>query len=241
MDESILIERDGAVAEIVLNRPERRNALTEPMRIALNQAVRSVSADDSVSVIVLRGAGGAFCSGIDLKALNESGPDPAARQAWADLQVALYESEKIIIGALERFAINAGGPLVFGCDHLIVGENAFLQIGEIQQGVSPAMNLAWLLLKHGDALARRITLRGDRIDAASLLRMGIASEVVADDQVVARARAWAQELAAYPAAAAAGIKRTIRGLNRVEDPQAWFDKAMSLFPFAPVAGTPRVR
>ncbi|MEZ5649470.1 MAG: enoyl-CoA hydratase/isomerase family protein [Burkholderiaceae bacterium] len=241
MNETVLVEREGAIAEIVLNRPERRNALTEPMRIALCEAVRSVSADDAVSVVVLRGAGGAFCSGIDLKALNESGPDPAARQAWMDVQVALYESDKIFIGALERFAINAGGPLVFGCDHLIVGESAFLQIGEIQQGVSPAMNLAWLTMKYGDALARRVTLRGDRIDAASLLRMGIASEVVGDDRVVARAREWAAELAGYPQAAAAGIKKTIRGLNRVQDPRAWFENAMALFPFAPGVGTPRVR
>lgn len=243
MTDTVLLERRDGVAEIVLNRPQRRNALTEPMRHALLAAVREACADESVRALLIYGAGGAFCSGIDLKAMNEPDyvPDPTSRKAWTDLQIALFEADKPIVGALERFAINAGGPLAFACDQLIVGETAYLQIGEIQQGISPAMNLAWLVARHGDAVARRVTLRGDRLDAATLLRLGLAAEVVADDQVVTRARALAVELAGYPPAAAAGIKKTLRELGAVHDSRGWFERAMSVFPVAPGAGTPRVR
>jgi enoyl-CoA hydratase len=239
-NETVLLECKEGVAEITLNRPERRNALTDPMRVALLEAVQAASADESVQVVLLRGAGGAFCSGIDLKALNEqtSAPDqPVGRQAWIDVQVALFDCDKIVVGALERFAINAGGPLALACDHLIVGDTAFLQVGEIQQGVSPAMNLAWLMLKHGEARAARFALHGDRVGAQALLRLGVASEVVADDRVVERARELAGQLAGYPADGARAIKRSLRAMGPAAgDGRAWFERAMALNPNMPRAG-----
>jgi enoyl-CoA hydratase/carnithine racemase len=205
----VLIERDGARAEIILNRPERKNALVGPLAIELEAAIAGLSADDSVATIVLRGAGGAFCSGLDLKEFNADPPPPWLGQfgeLWRKVHLALYNSPKPIIGALERFAINGGSALALACDLLIVGEGAFLQVGEIQMGRAAPMNLGWLRARHPESVVARLTLIGDRVPGAELVRLGIATEAVPDDQVVMRARQLADAIAAFPAGSGGLIK-----------------------------------
>lgn len=93
---------------------------------------------------------------------------------------------------------------------LAFGESAFLQIGEVQIGMAAPRNAAWLALQHSGAGAVRLCLLGDRVRAADLHRLGVATEVVADDQAVPRARAIASTIAAYPADAVAAIKAGMR-------------------------------
>lgn len=219
----VLVEHDGAVAEIVLNRPERKNAVVQSMAEELATAFAAVGADPGVRVVVLRGAGGAFCSGIDLKV---AGSDLRAEPitAWAAVHAARYRCRAPVVVALERFAINAGAALALSGDLTVMGEGAFLQVSEMAMGVAAPMCQAWLHLRgHSPAVADRLTFLADRVAASEALRLGLATEVVADDQVVPRARELADRIAGYPPSGPAGVAAVWRRLRgELDDPEAWF-------------------
>lgn len=222
MGDQVLVERHGARVDVVLNRPERKNAVVQELAVQLRDAIRKVGADPEVACIVLRGAGGAFCSGMDLKA---AGPDLQNEPvtAWTAVHGALYACPVPIVVALERYAINAGAALALAADLLVVGEGAFLQVSEASMGVPAPMCQAWLHLRHSAAVGDRVTLLCDRIAAPELLRLGIATEVVADTEVVARAHALADRIAGYPASGRAGIRsKWTRLRGRIDDPDRWF-------------------
>lgn len=221
----VRVDRREGWAEVVLNRPARRNALTGPMVQELTEVMRGLATDDSVAAVVLRGEGGAFTSGHDLKELQaDPAPPWAANLAkiFRETNIALFEFPRPIVGALEGFAINAGAALALSCDVLIAGESAFLQVGEIQQGAGIANNAAWLRLRAGEAVTSRIALYGDRVPAKDLHRLGLVTEVVPDAEVVTRACAVAERIAGFPAGSPTRIKADIRAQARITDPREWF-------------------
>lgn len=224
-NELVLIERHGRRAEIVLNRPDRRNAVIGPLAIELRTAVESLSADQSVGVIVLRGADGAFCSGLDLKEFRAAQPPEWVAhfsEYWRAVHLAIFRCTKPIIGALERFAINGGAALALACDLLIAGETAFLQVGEVQMSSAAPMNLAWLRLRHSEATTSRLALVGDRINGPDLLRLGVATECVPDSEVLTAAYRLADTIAAYPPGAAEQVKVALRARAPHEHPETLF-------------------
>lgn len=221
-DSTVLLERLGARADLVLHRPERKNAIVQQMAVELRDAVHALSADPTVACIVLRGSGGAFCSGMDLKA---AGPDLKAEPlgAWVEVHTAIYRCPVPIVVALERYAINAGAALVLASNLAVAGASSFLQVSEMAMGVPAPMCQAWLHLRHSPAVADRVLLLADRIPAAEALRLGLVTEVVPDDQVVTRAQELADRIAAYPAAGRAGVAAVWRDLRgELDDPDAWF-------------------
>ncbi|MBK9547203.1 MAG: enoyl-CoA hydratase/isomerase family protein [Dehalococcoidia bacterium] len=223
--EQVLIERSGHVAEIILNRPERKNAITGPLARALQDAIEACSADGEVRVILLRGASGVFSSGLDLKEFNaDPRPDwlPAFQATWRGVHESIYATDKAVVCALEGYAINAGSALALSADFIVAGEGAFLQVGEVRQGRPAPMNLAWLSMRYGDALARRIMLLGHRIVGDELLRLGIAHDVVHDDLVLTTARALSEELAELPPAGISATKQLLRRMDLPGRPNDWF-------------------
>lgn len=226
-EDLIKVTRHEGWAELILNRPHRRNALVGPQLARLTEVLAAVGDEPAIEAVVFRGEGGAFCSGHDLTELQAE-----PRPAWADTlaatfrqtNIALFTFPKPIIGALEKCAINAGAALALSCDILIGGETAFLQVGEIQQGAPIANNAAWLRLRAGEAVTSRITLYGDRVPSAELHRLGLVAEVVPDGDVVARACAIAERLAGFPPGAATRHKADVRAQSGISDPQQWFRK-----------------
>ena len=225
--------RDG-VGEVVLNRPERKNAINGPFGEHLAAAVRAANEDADVRVLLLRGAGGAFCSGLDLEAFSaDPAPEwmPRWGEVWRAAHRSLFLSEKPIVGAMERYAINGGAALAFACDLLVAGQRSFLQVGEVQIGMAAPYNLAWLSLRHPEQVSARIALLGDRINGAELERLGIAHACVEDERVLSEARELACHLATFPEAGLTRIKAGLRaGLSDSAD--EWFDR------FAAHAGVP---
>ena len=214
-------------AEVVLNRPERRNAINGPLGEGLAEAFRAASGAADVQVVLLRGAEGAFCSGLDLKAFNaEPPPEWLARfnGIWRGAHKAIFECPKPVVVALERYAINGGAALALAADLLVVGETAFLQVGEVKMGMAAPYNMAWLRLRHSENITAKLTLTGRRFPGTELAALGVAFEAVADADVVARGRELAAELAAYPAGALARIKAAMRAYNDAPA-DAWFDRA----------------
>lgn len=203
---------DG-VAEIVSNRPARKNALTGPLVDALRESFDAAVAHADVNAILFRGEGGAFCSGLDLDEFRADPPRdwlPEFPAKWAAFHLAMYRSPKPIVCALERYAINGGSSFALAADFLVMGESAFLQVGEVRMGMAAPMNLAWLQLRGGRQLLTELAVLGRRMDAAWMERRGLAHRVVPDADVAGAAREVAQELAALPAATVAHMKSEIR-------------------------------
>lgn len=212
-------------AEIILNRPHRRNAVTGPMVEELISAFENINANPEVSVVVLRGADGAFCSGLDLK---EFGAEPAPEwksafpTRWRQLHCLIFDSPKIIVGAIEGAAINAGSALALACDISIVGHSSKLQVGEIQRGMAAPMNLAWLRLRHSEAVAARLTLLGDPIIGPDIVSMGIAHICVDDSQVVSHAQEIAAQIGSYKSDGVTKMKQSLRRTYFAGTSNEWF-------------------
>jgi enoyl-CoA hydratase/carnithine racemase len=216
----------GTWAEVVLNRPERKNAITGPLGQALSDCLAEANENDAIQVLLLRGEGGAFCSGLDLKFFNA---DPAPdwlgdfQQIWRAAHRALFDCKKPIVGALERYAINGGAALALACDLLVVGREAFLQVGEVQMGMAAPYNLAWLALRHPESVAAKLAMVGRRYSGDELVELGVATECVADEEVLERAQARCAELGGYPAGAGARIKTVMRA-GQALSADGWFDR-----------------
>ncbi|MDP5058035.1 MAG: enoyl-CoA hydratase/isomerase family protein [Pseudomonadales bacterium] len=224
----VLVVHHQGWAEIILNRPAQRNSVIPPLSDGVRTALAELAAQDSVACVVLRGAGGFFCSGVDLKALQADPPPPwLTRQfaSWRDLHLALYHFPKPVIGALEKYAINAGSALALACDVLIAGTTAFLQVGEIQQGAMMPMNAAWFKLKSSEQVMARMALLGDRVAGPELLRLGLVTEVVADELVVCRCHEIASRIAGFPQGAGTNIKKSMIIQRQVADAETFFQQA----------------
>ena len=224
------IDQDG-VAVVELNRPERKNALIGPLMQELAAVVQSVNADESVQAVVLCGAGGAFCSGLDLDAYNADPPPDWLGEAgnWLrDAHVALATCPVPVVVALERYAINGGAAFALAGDLIIVGETGWLQVGEVRLGMPAPNNLAWLLARYSLSTTLQIVIPGERIHGPRLHELGVAHEVVADDQVRARAEELAAQLASFPAGAGRTIKGAALRIAGADDAEAWFARAREL-------------
>ena len=232
-DDVVLVEKtsveDGTgFAEIVLNRPERRNALIPEVAEGVINALEDIDQDDGISVVILRGQGGYFCSGIDLKALQSGASAGTARKdAIRHMHLAFYHYRKPVIAAFEGFGINAGCALALACDLVVAGESAFIQIGEIQQGATMPMNAAWMRLKLPEFVLARMALLGDRISGPEMYRLGVATECVPDDEVLSRSREMATRIAGFPLGGAVNIKQSIVGQRQLPDIEKWFTSPRS--------------
>jgi enoyl-CoA hydratase/carnithine racemase len=204
--------RHSGWGELVLSRPQRRNAIIGPMIADLRAGLADLLAGGA-RVILLRGEGGAFCSGLDVDAFAAD-PPPAWRanfqQDWAGWHGDLYRCPAVMVGALERFAINGGGSMALACDLLVAGETATLMVGEAAQGMYAPMNLAWLRLRASEAIAAQVVLAADRLSGPELHRLGLAYRVAPDAEVLGVARELAARLAGYPGKGLAAIKEAMR-------------------------------
>jgi enoyl-CoA hydratase/carnithine racemase len=221
----VLLKKHTGWAEIIFNRPQRKNAIQGPFAQALLQAIQEAEADESLRALLLRGEGGTFCSGLDLQEFNAD-PKPAwvagFGPLWRQVHVALASTRKILLVALERYAINGGAALAIAGDVVIAGTGAKLQVGEIRLGMGAPNNLAWILLRHSEAVAARLALVGDRIGADELLRLGVVTEVVPDEDVLARCVALAGEMAQWPTQGVMAIKPALRTARLGMSPEQWF-------------------
>ncbi|MEJ7927462.1 crotonase/enoyl-CoA hydratase family protein [Sphingobium sp. AN641] len=217
----LLVERDGPVVVATLNRPDVRNAITE---IAHSDEIaafcRDMERDTSVRAIVLTGAGSAFCAGgnvkhmLEKKGMFEGSPQTLRNSYRAGIQripAALYELEVPVIAAVNGPAIGAGLDLACMCDVRIASSSALFAESFVKLGIVPGDGGAWLLPRViGMARATLLTLTGDMIDAAKALEYGLVSEVVAPQDVLPRAMAVAQSIAANPGHATRLAKRLLR-------------------------------
>jgi enoyl-CoA hydratase/carnithine racemase len=213
MESVLLVEREGPVATLIMNRPKTKNALDPELLVALGAGLSEVARDNSVRAVVLTGAGDAFCSGADLKgALGdlEAGADLGPRiEKFHALIRAIVEAPKPFIAAVRGPAVGFGADLALACDLRVLAHDAYIQEKFVAIGLMPdGGGSFWLPRLVGLGRALEFLLLGTRIDAAQALSLGLANRVADDER--AEARALATALAAGPPLALAAIKAAVR-------------------------------
>ena len=193
----ILLCRNGAVAEITLNRPEALNAMSHALVSALTQTIRNLSADTDLRAIILTGTGRAFCCGLDLKELAT----PGATQAFdwhgaGSLAATLRACPHPVISAVNGYAITGGLELALLGDFLIADPAAQFADTHARVGITPSWGLTQVLPRLiGINRARQMSLTGEFIDARTACGWGLVNEVVAEGALMPRARALATQIA----------------------------------------------
>jgi enoyl-CoA hydratase/carnithine racemase len=188
MAEQLPVERaDDGVAVLTLDRPEKRNALSIEMRFELARVLAALGADTGVGALLLTGSGSAFCSGMDV---TQFGGDLANRRRIVESSIAAFGAmgrfPRPAVAAVNGPAIAGGFALALLCDIRVASSAARFGFGELPRGVPPSYAAARAALPA--AVARELSLTGRIVNAAEALELGIVSEVVEPDELIARAR-----------------------------------------------------
>lgn len=205
---------DAGVATVTLNRPDKLNAFTGTMREDLLEALRGCERDEAVRVVVITGAGRAFCAGGDVEymsGLQKSGDVTSFRRlldAGRDVILQIASMPKPVLAAINGVAAGAGCNLALACDYRIAAENAKLSESFVRIGLHPDWGGTWLLPRLvGRSRAAEILMTGRMVEAAEALAIGMVDRVVSD--LAEETRKLAAAIAAAPPIAIAGIKRAI--------------------------------
>jgi len=214
-----LAESSGA-ATITLNRPDKRNAISYELIEDLLGGLREV-AQSKAQVLILTGAGKAFCSGMDLenlKSLIGRTPEQSLEDSrtMANLFRTLYDFPKPTIAAVNGAAIAGGTGLATLCDFTLAVPEAKFGYTEVRIGFLPAIVSTFLLRQAGEKIARDLLLTGRLFDAAEAQRIGLVTEIVAADQLLARAHAIAAQLMENSPASLRYTKRLLSASARTE-------------------------
>ncbi len=197
--DTLVVEREGPVSVVTINRPERRNAVDSLCADQLRDAFLSFDADDEQSVAVLTGAEGAFCAGADLKAVAEGDRRPIPDQGPGPMGPTRLTLTKPVIAAVEGYAVAGGIELALWCDLRVAAENAIFGVFCRRFGV-PLCDLGTVRLPRivGHGRAMDLILTGRAVEAPEAFTMGLVNRVVAPGEALAVAVALARQLAALP-------------------------------------------
>lgn len=215
----VLLEavRDG-VATLVMNRPDRLNALNNELSSALNEALTRIGADDSVRVVVLTGAGRAFCAGGDLAAIGKGREAKDIEQLRPILRAGMQSVLKMrtipqpVVAAVNGAAAGAGMNIALAADIRIAAEEATFGQNFAKVGLFPDYGGIFFLPELvGPSKAAEMFYTGDMIDAKTALALGIVNRVVPGAQFEADVRTFAQRLAEGPSLAIRAAKRVLFG------------------------------
>ena len=201
------------VGVITIKRPERRNALNLEVKESIAWAVEALSAEEAVRVIILTGTGGYFVAGTDIAEMEGMTPTDHTALATDRVFTVLRNCPKIVIAAVEGYALGGGCELALCCDLIVVGEGAKLGQPEIRVGIMPGAGGTQRLLRlMGRYRAMKLILTGEAVGARDALAMGMLSEVVADGTTLDRAWELGRIIVGMPPLAVRAIKE-VAGLG----------------------------
>jgi enoyl-CoA hydratase/carnithine racemase len=203
----LLIEHQEGITRLTLNRPDRLNALNVRIGVELLQALEDCDYDDQVRVVILTGAGRAFCSGDDLKGMTEPGEpareysDPVKQYVkgegrWPLIVARLRSLSKPILAMINGHAHGAGFNLALGCDLRIMADSATLSIPFVQRGLATGSSLLQQFVGIGKAM--EWALRAPMLSAHEAERWGLVNRVAPEEQLEEATMEWATELAQGP-------------------------------------------
>ena len=213
---------NNRVATIALNTPKSLNAFHTQMRLELMSAVNAVEADDNVRTIIITGEGKGFCAGADL---TEGLPKGAGAHAtfveqceaeYTPWLMGIHNSSKLYIAAVNGVAAGIGGALVMNCDLVVMAESAYLYQAFSAIGLMPDGGASLLLLQRlGYQRAIEMAVDAGKLTSAECLELGIANKVVADEEIMQQAQAWAEKLALGAPLSQQSVKSLMRRASKM--------------------------
>jgi enoyl-CoA hydratase len=230
-EEHLLVERDGPVLILTMNRPERRNALSPSMMQGLSDAWDEVNADPGIRVAILTGAGGSFCAGADLDAMTQQAPGDVFEEGGEATDTIAagvikpllkgFLLDKPLVAAVEGPAVAGGTEILQGTDIRIAGESARFGVSEVRWGLYPlGGSVVRLRRQIPYAVAADILLTGRHVRAPEARDLGLISEVVPDGTALDRAREVAAKVAANGPVAVQAVLRALRATECLPEAEA---------------------
>ncbi len=223
-DPLVLKETVAGVATLTLNRPRKRNALSSAMVDALSRRMAEIGDDDEVRVVALRGAGEDFCAGADLAEIAASQGEGveaglADARALGEVFVGIRRMEKPVVAVVRGRALGGGCGLAMVCDIVLAHPEATFAYPEVHLGFVPAVVMAVLRRRVGEAAAIELVVRGHRVGAQEAGTLGLATRVMPGEGFDSEVTGYLRDLANRPSTAVALTKRLFFSL----DPAAFED------------------
>jgi enoyl-CoA hydratase len=228
----VLVDRDGPVMTVTMNRPQRKNAMTMTMFSLMADAWQEASDDPDIRVVILTGAEGSFSSGMDLRAMSGDADEDGTIDTSARLRddpdfiyrglLKTYRPTKPVIAAVEGSAIAGGTEILQGTDIRVAGEGARFGVSEARWSLYPMGGSAVRLRRQiAYTVAADLLLTGRHITADEALALGLIGHVVPDGQALSRAREIAATIAANGPLAVEAILRTLRETETMAEAEAF--------------------
>src|SRR6267378_4559326 len=209
----VLVEKQTPqITLITLNRPERRNALTIELMSDLSAAIENAAADEIQRVLILRGAGKAFCTGLDLNEAAEMQKAHATAEMVAKTLVTLSQTRLITIAAVHGAAVAGGAGIMSACDFVVAADGTKIGYPETRRGLVAGLVMTFLRRQLRERDIRELLLGAELIDAKRALEMGLVNRVVAADEVMNEALTFADSVLQGAPNAVAQTKRLIEEL-----------------------------
>ena len=231
MSDTLLIDRNGPIATVTLNRPDALNAWNDEMKQAMRHTVGALNDDDDIRVVILKGAGRGFSAGADI---SGKPADPISFHLDIDYKpflTGIEKSDKIWIGQIHGAAAGVGAAIAMNCDLVIMAEDAYIYMAFAAIGLVPDGGNTQLLLKHlGYHRALQAVLEGKKITAAECLEYGIANKLAPAEELDEAAHDWAERLCATAPLAMAGCKRLLRSVGGMSFGDAITEEGMEQTP-----------
>jgi enoyl-CoA hydratase/carnithine racemase len=213
MDE-IITERSGSILRVELNRPAKRNAMTSGMYLTLADVFNDAAKDERTRVVLWHGAGDSFCAGNDVDDFLKNPPGPG-ESPQARLMHALVDLDKPLVAAVQGAAVGGGTTMLTHCDFVYAGESARFQMPFINLAVVPEFGSSCSIpARIGHIRAAELILLGLPFDGNRAVDLGLVTQVVADQKLLATATETARRLAAKPAGALQASKRLMKLSSR---------------------------
>lgn len=226
--ESVVVERRGGVVTLTLNRPEKKNAVNAKMWQRLRECLEEVARRPDDRVLVLTGAGGSFCSGADLTAVDDSAHPTVLMRRVGEVALALHRLPKPTIAKVDGVAAGAGCNMALGCDLIVASEQARFSEIFSRRGLSLDFGGSWLLPRLvGLHRAKELALLADMVPAREALDLGLVNRVVPVAELDQFVDGWAERLAAGPPIALAMTKSLLNQSFEVSMTQALDDEGRS--------------
>ncbi len=191
----VLIEKQSPqIAIVTLNRPERRNALTIELLTELNAAIKVASDEPHERVLILRGAGAAFCTGLDLKEAADERKAHATADMVAKTLITLSQTRLITIAAVHGAAVAGGAGIMSACDFVVAAERTKIGYPEVRRGLVAGLVMTFLRRQVGERNMRELVLGSELIDAERAREIGLVNRVVAKDDLMSEAQKFADSV-----------------------------------------------
>src|SRR3954447_19643269 len=209
----VLIEKESPQINVVtLNRPERRNALTIELLTELCAAINVASEQPEQRVLILRGAGAAFCTGLDLKEAADTTKAHATAEMVANTLIAISQTRLVTIAAIHGAAVAGGAGIMSACDFVVAAERTKIGYPEVRRGLVAGLVMTFLRRQVSERNLRELLFGGELIDAVRAKEIGLVNRVVANDDLMTEAQKFAQSVLQGAPGALAQTKRLIEEL-----------------------------